>query len=199
MNSYEDERILKSRQKIISSLLKLLEEKKFEEISIVSICQGAQVSRTTFYTHFTDKESVIQSFQADVSQEIFDSLQGSNTDIYHFIEQVVQIWDKHYQILKIIFSPNNQLYIDQETQVILENRLKNRILPLLSSDYETLENLDYLATFYAGAIYAVLKKWLTDDTRLSSEQLLEKFLNLFPRERFKNNKLQISLSKKIKE
>ncbi|WP_061459945.1 TetR/AcrR family transcriptional regulator, partial [Streptococcus gallolyticus] len=135
MNSYEDERILKSRQKIISSLLKLLEEKKFEEISIVSICQGAQVSRTTFYTHFTDKESVIQSFQADVSQEIFDSLQGSNTDIYHFIEQVVQIWDKHYQILKIIFSPNNQLYIDQETQVILENRLKNRILPLLSSDY----------------------------------------------------------------
>lgn len=148
MNHYEDKQIFKSRQKIISSLLNLLEEKSFDDISIASICQHAQVSLTTFYAHFSDKNVIIQSFQTDLAREIFEALQEPSADIHHFLEQ------------------------------------------------ESPENLDYLATFYAGASLAVLKKWLTDEVKLSLEQLLEKFLLFLPKEPRQKTKLKIPMSYK---
>lgn len=196
MNHYEDKRIFKSRQKIISSLLDLLEEKSFDDISIASICQHAQFSRTTFYAHFSDKNAIIQSFQTDLAREIFEALQEPSADIYHFLEQVVHVWDQHDPMLKLLFSKNDHLAIDQKTQEALEQRFKHRILPLLSSEQESPENLDYLATFYAGASLAVLKKWLTDEVKLSPEQLLEKFLLFLPKEPRQKTKLEIPTSYK---
>ena len=50
---------LLSQQLIAEAMLRLLEEKSFQDISISDLCREAQVSRQTFYSLFGSKESVI--------------------------------------------------------------------------------------------------------------------------------------------
>ena len=50
---------LLSQELISAALLKLLEDRPFNEISISDLCREAQVSRQTFYSLFGTKENVI--------------------------------------------------------------------------------------------------------------------------------------------
>lgn len=109
-------------------------------------------------------------------------MQKPSADIHDFLSQVVSVWDNHYDALRLFLAPQNQALADLSLQELLEERFKMKIFPFLALEGTSLEDRDYLATFYAGASSAVLKKWLTDDVRLTPQQLLEKFLLFLPKE-----------------
>lgn len=46
-----DRRTLYTRKVIKEALLELLNEKKFDKISVSQLCQQAEITRTTFYSH----------------------------------------------------------------------------------------------------------------------------------------------------
>ena len=58
-NQKEDLRQRRTRRRLVSALLELLEEQPFQSLSVVDICERAMVHRTTFYTHFKDKQSLL--------------------------------------------------------------------------------------------------------------------------------------------
>ena len=47
-----DLRVKKTYKLLSDALLKLLEEKNFDEIKLTEICELAMVHKTTFYNHF---------------------------------------------------------------------------------------------------------------------------------------------------
>ena len=51
---------LKSQQWLTENLLDLMEEKPYEEISIMDICKKADLSRQTFYNYFESKEELFR-------------------------------------------------------------------------------------------------------------------------------------------
>ena len=50
-----DLRIKKTKLAIEVALLKLLETKQFQDITIQNIAEEAMINRTTFYSHYMDK------------------------------------------------------------------------------------------------------------------------------------------------
>jgi len=56
-----DRRVLRTRDVLGDALVKLMHEKPFEEITVQHILDGAGVSRSTFYTHFSDKNDLFLS------------------------------------------------------------------------------------------------------------------------------------------
>jgi AcrR family transcriptional regulator len=59
-----DPRILRSRRMLMESLLKLLREKEFDDISIQEIADEATLNRATFYLHYPDKNALLQAMTA---------------------------------------------------------------------------------------------------------------------------------------
>jgi AcrR family transcriptional regulator len=59
-----DPRVRRTRQLLRQALRKLLDEKKFEEISVQDITEAATVNRATFYDHFTDKSELLDCMVA---------------------------------------------------------------------------------------------------------------------------------------
>src|SRR5215469_17600853 len=57
----QDRRSLRTRNLINSALLKLLFERRYETITVQDILDGADIGRSTFYTHYYDKEDVLAS------------------------------------------------------------------------------------------------------------------------------------------
>src|ERR1035441_4291233 len=63
-----DPRVRHTRETLGDALVKLMHEKPFEEITVQHILDRAGVSRSTFYTHFSDKNDL---FFSDV-EEFFE-------------------------------------------------------------------------------------------------------------------------------
>jgi AcrR family transcriptional regulator len=59
-----DPRVLRSRQMLMESLLRLLTRKEFENISIQEIADEATLNRATFYLHYPDKNALLQAMTA---------------------------------------------------------------------------------------------------------------------------------------
>lgn len=49
-----------TKMKIVEALDALSQETSFEQVSILQICERADISRSTFYHHFCDKNAVLQ-------------------------------------------------------------------------------------------------------------------------------------------
>lgn len=59
-----DPRILRSRRMLMESLVRLLDQKEFDEISIQEIADEATLNRATFYLHYPDKNALLQAMTA---------------------------------------------------------------------------------------------------------------------------------------
>src|ERR1700722_6999870 len=59
-----DPRIVRSRRMLMESLLRLLNRKEFEDISIQEIADEATLNRATFYLHYADKNALLQAMTA---------------------------------------------------------------------------------------------------------------------------------------
>lgn len=58
----EDLRIIKTYRALMDSMTALLEKRNFNQITVNDICEYAQISRTTFYTHFNDKYDLLRNW-----------------------------------------------------------------------------------------------------------------------------------------
>jgi AcrR family transcriptional regulator len=59
-----DPRVLRSRQMLMESLLRLLTRKELANISIQEIADEATLNRATFYLHYPDKNALLQAMTA---------------------------------------------------------------------------------------------------------------------------------------
>lgn len=61
----EDKRIVKTRALLRATLQSLMTECSFETITVKQICERADVSRVTFYSHFPDKYALLNNLYSD--------------------------------------------------------------------------------------------------------------------------------------
>lgn len=60
MEKKPDKRVQKTQQGIRNAFISLLKEKRFAEITVQDIAERAQISRSTFYDHYTDKYLLLE-------------------------------------------------------------------------------------------------------------------------------------------
>lgn len=59
LSGRRDRRVLYTKTAIKDALLEGLQEKNFEKLNVSSVCAAAQVTRTTFYTHYDNLNQVL--------------------------------------------------------------------------------------------------------------------------------------------
>lgn len=74
-----DKRIIKTKNNIKRTLVKMLDEKPFEDITVKELCERAETSRITFYTHYSDKN--------ELAYDIFDDMSRIAVDEYYRLQK----------------------------------------------------------------------------------------------------------------
>ena len=70
-----DARIIKTRRGLRESLVKIMENKPFDKISVSEICSEALVNRMTFYKHYNDKYDLLNDIILDIKYSILNKLE----------------------------------------------------------------------------------------------------------------------------
>lgn len=173
-----DLRIQKTHKALIQAFLKLLEEKKFENITVNEICDAAMVRRATFYKHFGDKYEfftfMVQYIQEDFRRKNPFS-KTSDTAIAPYVAIVENMLDfvEHnavlaesvmgssvYPILLNLYS--EQIVLDVK-QWFREDERNGKMMILPA---------DLMAQVYTGALVNIVRWWLSHREQAGKEQML---------------------------
>lgn len=80
-----DRRIVRSKEALKQSLLSLLSQKSFSSISITEIVESANYNRGTFYTHYDNKEALLDDILTPLMEELIASFRAPYGDVDVFI------------------------------------------------------------------------------------------------------------------
>ena len=109
-----DPRITKTKAAIRSAFLKLLAQKGFPKLTVKDIIQEAQINRSTFYAHYTDKYDLLNC----VEQELLDNLNtaelsdgliksdGSQTILESVLSSRARLLKDNGQLFALLMSEN---------------------------------------------------------------------------------------------
>lgn len=157
---------LRSRQWLCNSLLKLLETKSFNEITIKDICKEADLSRQTFYKIFDSKEEIIKyHFKVLFNEFENDCHNFENMTLNNLTFQFFTFFKKHADFIQIL-TQNKMSYV-------LENEFEHYLpeISIFNSINEEEKYPDYTISFIAGALCQILMHWYEKDMDLSVEEI----------------------------
>ena len=68
----ESKQSIRTKKFLTKSLMDLIIEKDFEDISVTDICEKALITRATFYKYFEDKYNLAQYLLYELEEQIFE-------------------------------------------------------------------------------------------------------------------------------
>lgn len=179
-NKKDDLRIRRTYKLLFESLLSLLSENNFEDISVTDICENAMVHRTTFYKHFEDKHQLlkfcVKEFQTMFSEQNIDEFKYDNLSDYYFntikniLEFTTSSKNKSHFVALLRNNSNSIQTIFHET-VVEDVMLK--LEEVKKSGTEILLPIPIIAEFYTGAIISVIRWWFENDMPIPVDEVVK--------------------------
>jgi AcrR family transcriptional regulator len=172
-----DRRATRTRNRLGDALILLIQEKPFDEITVQEVLDRAGVGRSTFYTHYRDKDDLFLS-DLDEFLEHFATLLSRNKEksdrvapVKEFLEHVKdgrQIYDS------LLASGRLHDFFDLAQGHFargIERRMKES--PRWASTKP--EGIATLAQAHAGAFLALLKLWIQRGMKTAPEAMDKTF------------------------
>ena len=177
----EDRRTRRTRQLLRDALLALLKAKRFEDISVQDIIERADVARSTFYVHYTDKDDLLVG-----KWGVFASNLGHHSELMAYEEKDTQsmfatrVWFQHIQaqepIFKIIARDSAMDLAMKTLHGLLRSDIQAKVqshIPEVSPIPSSLV-MDYMAS----SLMTIIKWWVRHDMSYPPQRMDEIFQQL---------------------
>lgn len=152
----------RTHARIKSSLLQLMSEKSFEDITVTELAREAGINRKTFYSHFEGLDAVLAELEDDFVGQVFGLwLTGQPTANPRFLEDFFRMLGNEL----ILNQKNMRLLMLSGEHNRLLIKIKDRIIQLLVQSLDQAEPIFdreqflYAAEFISGGMMAVLEQW----------------------------------------
>ncbi|MBR1560121.1 MAG: TetR/AcrR family transcriptional regulator [Clostridia bacterium] len=162
---------LQSQRQIAEAMMRLIQEKPYQQITVSELCREAGTSRQTFYSLFTSRENVV----VFTLQTRYCTLSVSQPED-HGLRQLCRGYSEYLLA--------NQRLI----RLLVENRIDYL---LYDSFFEALNGCEcflaaadpctrrYAASFYAGGVSCVARQYAQENCAASAKELEELLMTLF--------------------
>jgi len=183
MGQKTDLRIVKTRKALVDAFLQLLEEKRFEDITVNELCERAMVRRATFYKHFADKYEFFvfvintkqEQFQAQTRQNVApENPQSLYLDI---TTNTLNFMNSNKKLVQMVFEskmlPTLLEILSQQIAIDVTQKLKEEV----QSGARLRASPQLMAQFFTGGLVYTMKWWVAQK-KVSEAELMEEFASL---------------------
>ncbi|HEX5603053.1 MAG TPA: TetR/AcrR family transcriptional regulator [Pyrinomonadaceae bacterium] len=172
-----DARVRRTRDALGDALIALMQEKAFETITVQEVLDRAHVSRSTFYTHYSDKDDLLMSD----SEEFFEALSmalsahGDKSDrvfpVKEFFNHLADVQPFYKALVKSgKFQENMEL-----ARGHFARGIERRLSELPRGKSIPARERSAIAFTHAGALLSLLAWWLDRGMREPPEQMDDLF------------------------
>ncbi len=172
----------KSINKICIAYLDLLEKKSASSITIVDLCDEANVARSTFYDNFENISDVTQAITAKMEEpliEYIENLVNKNNGTNKL--KAEELLDKSFLVYLLetirenrVFAKSLLKYIQLFKSEEISHEFYEKIwIPYFEKSDIPEERWEKVFLYYQSAMTAIIKKWIEDGCEESIEDILK--------------------------
>lgn len=172
-----DARVRRTRDALGDALVALMQEKPFDTITVQDVLDRADVSRSTFYTHYSDKDDLLMSDAEEFFEAISVALSqaGDKSDRVFPVEEFFS----HLADVQPFFKALRKSGKYQENMELARGHfargIERRLAELPRSGSIAPHERGAIAFTHAGALLSLLTWWLDRGMRESPAEMDQLF------------------------
>jgi AcrR family transcriptional regulator len=175
----EDLRIRRTFKLLSDALFLLLEEKSFDEISVMDICDRAMVHRTTFYKHFEDKYHLLRF----CIQNLRDSFRSASLVAYNeinprsyylnIIKQVLHYFTEHKRMLVLLVNQGRSDTVLTMFHDLVSEDIQQKLKEEMNRGVSFRVPVPLITEYHIGALTSLAMWWVKNSMPYSEEKMVE--------------------------
>ena len=163
-----DLRIKKTYRALFDAFTELLEEHRFEDLTVAMLCDRALIRRTTFYKHFRDKNDYF-AFYID---ELMTGLPQNRTDAadaeplddvralrHEVFDDAMNMILAHEQLMDNLLASSMSGMLTGMICDRIARSIRERVMSSLAEDALAPVSLETTSEFIAGGIIRLFTNW----------------------------------------
>lgn len=170
-----DRRVERTRRVLRESLIALILERGWDGVTVQDVCDRADVGRSTFYTHFVDKEDLLVGGLDDLGKSLRVAFKPSgSSEPLGFARGLIAHVHEQRRLFRAIVGKRGGQVVQQRFRALLVEMIREDISLLVPAGADR----DGAAHFIAGAMLEMLTWWLDARTPLPALDIERMFLRL---------------------
>jgi len=170
---HADRRVERTHRMLSEALIALILERGWDAVSVQDVCERANVGRSTFYTHFGDKEDLLIG-GLDALGRFLRAAPDTGKRPLAFVYGLIEHVDEQRRLAKAVLG--------RRSGQVMQQRFRSLLLELVREDLEAVApesaRLETTVHYVAGALFELLLWWLDGRSRLDPGELAEHFHEL---------------------
>ena len=172
-----DRRVQRTRKMLRESLMSLILEETYDEISIQDITNKANLGRATFYLHFKDKDELLLEVMDQLMEGILEQVPQLSETQWQLedTKAIVKLFDfaaEHYDLYRILIISSGAITASRQ----LRESIASRIVDGIQAEIDRLGAKPdlpaaFIANHFAGSLLATIYWWLDHDLPYTAEEM----------------------------
>lgn len=175
MAQKENQRIVLTKKLLQEGLLRLLEQKTLDKISVTELCRESGINRATFYNHYISPQDLLCSIEANMVRDVkaITGTPKSSAEVTTILETLCAYFFENRQTILTLHNCSadtqitSTLYeLNRDFQLFRLNDKFMRYAPAARQD-----GLHLISTFFNSGCYHLLLEWLRKDIQATPKEL----------------------------
>ena len=154
-----DRRVLRTRESLRNALLELMVERGWDGIDIQSLCERANIGRSTFYLHYPNKEELLEGSFAGLRASLREQTQRSAVcppDQLAFVGGLIEHVHQQQQVFRAMLGRRSGHFVQDRFRELLVDLVEEERPAGSRRSWQALAIANYLG----GALFQLLTWWL---------------------------------------
>lgn len=176
-----DRRTIRTKKLIKGALAQLIEEKGFNEISIIDLTTRADINRGTFYLHYLDKYDLLEQCENEFLQEMQerivrqDYLNLSTLDNinepFPFMTGMFEYFKENAALMKALIGPKGDAVFQNKLKKVIETGLfEKKIIKNFKKENMLIQE-EYFVSYVLSAHLGVIQQWFEGGMETAPEEM----------------------------
>ena len=155
---------------IKDGLVKLLNDKPLNKITVAELCEVSQINRGTFYNHFYDVFDVYESIEHVFLSEVQERIDFKNSELDEsFFKEIMTLICRNTELISIIFKNKinsellNRIIAFAEERFLIE---WYKLYPNIPQYY-----LKQIFTYTMNGSLSMISEWLLSGMKQSPDEM----------------------------
>ena len=184
----KDPRAVRTQRLLKQAFIELMEEKKFDQITVQDISDRATVKRVTFYLHYKDKSDLMYQCIDETLNELHDKVNEKVSFIgnFDFLDEqphpsFVQLFhqvSENYPFYNALLVKNRIPYLTSRLLEIIHEFVSEGINQIEPNDENLTANRSLIIKYVESAFLEVIIWWIESGMHLSESEMAFQLMNL---------------------
>lgn len=169
-------RTIMTKKLLKTALIELMQDKPINKITIKDICEQADLSRSTFYLHYTDQYDLLNDLESEAISTIMNQLKKITPDLDPLIvcREFTSYIHKEHTIFRTLLCQQENLHF----QIKLIEELHKASMELLAFSSEDSIRLGYKVDFITHGSLSIFRNWILHGFDMAEEDISELVFDL---------------------